>query len=113
MNTPVDIIQGGKVTLTIRLVDSLTGDPFDLTGVTAIETCFLNADATELMLALGTGIIILGNPILGKIAISLTAAQTALLDLVSLATLELAVTTSGDPIKIQIPQVYSVLQSEC
>ena len=94
--------------------DNLSYDPLDLTGVAEITACFQKTDGTELMISLtGGGITILGNPILGKIAIALTAAQTALLAVVEASTLELALTYSGDPFKVQIPNAYSVSQSVC
>jgi hypothetical protein len=113
------IVQGGQSTLNVRLnysQNGVQGDPIDLTGIYDIKSCFMNADGSELMLSLLTsGITILGSPTLGKIAIALTAAQSALLQLVDSATLEvdLIQTSGADPVKIQIPQGYSVVQSVC
>lgn len=109
---PVNIIQGGQQQLVVRLVDKVTGDPYNLTGATAITTCFQNTDGTELMLGLGTGITVLAATF-GKLQISLTAAQTEALKVVVLAILEIAVTFSGDPIKVQIENAYNVLQTQC
>lgn len=107
-----NIIQGGKATLVVRLLNDQTQDPYDLTGVTALTTCFQNDDGSELMLTLSSGISIL-SAVLGKIQIVLTSAQTALLRTVQLHTLELSITTTGDPIKVQIPDAYSVVQTVC
>lgn len=112
------IIQSGKTTLLVRLQQTMNGvitDPVDLTGITQIRTCFQNADGTELMLTYtGGAVAIIGNPILGKLSISLTSAQTALLALVDAGTLQISlVYGSADPIPIQISQAYSVVQSQC
>lgn len=113
------IVQGGQSTILVRLnsiQNGIVGDPIPLTPMYNIKSCFMNADGTELMLdLLGGAITILGDPNLGKLSIALTAAQTALLQLVDTATLEvdLIATLGADPKKIQIPQAYSVVQSVC
>jgi hypothetical protein len=110
----VQIIQGGAVSFIIRIKDVSTGDPYDLTDVTEITTCFQNADGTELMLSLSGGISVEGDPLIGKIKVSLTSAQTALLALEELATLQLAITVNtDDPFFNRIPEAYSVLESVC
>lgn len=113
------IIQGSRTDsaanpfLVYLIQNPQTFQPFNLTGVTNITACFQNADGSELMVSLGSGISILGNPLLGTIAIALTAAQTALLAVTDSATLELSITTSGDPFKVQIPNAYLVAESVC
>lgn len=108
------IIPGGRGELIVRLVNAKTGDPYDLTGCTALTTCFLKDDGTELSLSLGSGITIV-NALFGKIQIVLTAAQTMLLRPLTSGNLELAVTIPAyaDPIKVQIPDAYEVPQGEC
>lgn len=112
---PFKIYQGGKAVFQVNILNKETRTPFDLTGATQIHTCFTNDDGTELMLSLSSGVTIQGNPILGQILISLTAAQTALLIPVQLGTLELAITLllGSDPIKTQILNAYDVLASVC
>lgn len=109
------IIQGGKAIIPIRLTDQSTGDPYDFSPVTEIKTCFQNSDGTELMVTkTGGAITVVGNPILGKLQIALTAAQTALLNEVDAGTLELAITVgSSDPFKFWITGAYSVSSSQC
>lgn len=109
----IKIIQGGEMTFFVRLINKQTGDPFDLTGATAITTCFYNTDGTELNLSLGSGISIVSPAPIGKLQISLSAAQTALLDVISDQILEISVEFGGDPTKIQIFNAYSVLESVC
>lgn len=110
---PVQIIKGSKAQLIVRLRD-VNDDPYDLTGVTEIQTCFQNEDGTETVIKLTTsGIAIIGNPILGKISINLTASNTNLLSTADVGILELAITTSGDPTKLQVPGAYEVDASVC
>lgn len=108
----ISIIQGSKASFIVRLRDS-NDDPVNLTGLTAAETCFLKSDGTELTLGLSTGIAVSGNPLLGKLLISLTAAQTSLLDTQDPGVLELSFTISGDPIKVRIMNAYEILESVC
>ena len=110
------IYQGGKFVITVRLINPMTGDPYDLTTCTAISTCFQNTDGTELMLSLLSGVAIVSPATFGKITITGTAAQAALLAVVQLATLQLSLTFSGDPsnpIVVQIPNAYNVNQTQC
>ena len=109
---PAQIIQGGAVSIVVRLINRQTNDPFDLTGLTALTCCFQNSDGTELMLSLTSGLSVL-TAVLGKIQLSLSAAQTTLLNEVEQATLELTLTFAGDPIKVQIPNAYTVVASGC
>lgn len=110
---PIQIIQGGEITFTVRITNSATGDPYDLTSCTALTTCFTKSDGTELVLGIGTGIVIT-NAVLGKFTITVTSTQSALLAPIELATLEFSVTMGvANPFKKQIPQAYSVIQSVC
>lgn len=113
MNTPVPIVQKYAAVIPLRLVDPNTKRPYDLSAVTALKTCFRNQDGTELMLSLGSGIAVVGNPILGELTVSVTAAQSALLEATDVETLELGITTTGDPIPALIPMAYQVLASRC
>lgn len=108
------IRQGGKAVLPFRLRDK-NDDPIDLTTVTAISTCFKNISGPNLAVSLTGGIAIIGNPILGKIEITLTAAETALLaPCADGADLELSVTLgTDDPIKSVLLNCYGVIESVC
>ena len=108
------IYQGGKPPqLVVRLIDPSTNDPLNLTGVTTIESCFLQTDGTELPISLLTGEITILSTTLGKIGIQLTAAETALLQTVQGGTLQLAISFGGDPIIYQLPNAYDVVQNAC
>jgi len=109
-----NIIQGGKSVITVRLLQP-SGDPYDLTNCTAMQCCFQNDDGTEVTLALNSGVSIVSAPA-GKLTITLTSIQSALLRVLQLATLEIAFTLSTDPnnmLKVQVPQAYNVIQSQC
>lgn len=109
------IIQGGRRDLIIRLIDAKTRDYYNITGVTAITTCFENVDGTELMLSLGSGITIL-DATQGKIQVSLTSTQTTPLRTGNAFTMEIALTfpsNPSDPLKVQIPNAYDVSQTVC
>lgn len=109
-----NIIQGGIKDFTVRINSVASGDPLDLTSVVEISTCFKNADGTELMLTkTGGDIVVVGDPLLGKIKVSLSDVETALLGLVDNETLEVTVDLGAGPLKVQIPNAYSVIESIC
>lgn len=111
-----EIIQGGKAEMTVRLINGQTQDPFDLTTMSDIKTCFENTDGTELMLSLLTGeIAIVGNPLIGKITISIPSAKTELMKVEKSGILELSLilTVGSDPLKVQIQNAYAVSQGQC
>lgn len=110
----VTIIQGGKKSFVVRVLSQATGDPYSLTGVTEITACFMKADGTELMKTFtASGGITVVTALLGKLAIALTAAETALLAPVDSAVLELAIDLGSGPEKVQIPDAYEVIASVC
>lgn len=109
----INIIQGSIKTFTVLLKKASNGEPFPLSGVTEIETCFKNADDTELMLSLtGGDITVLDAPI-GKLQIALDETETAALALDESATLEIAVDFGSGPQKVQILNAYSIIQTVC
>ena len=75
----VTLIQGEDRILKIKILNSETGDPFDLTGATEIKAQFLKTDNTTLeKLFTGGGVTIVEH-LLGKLEIELGDADTALL----------------------------------
>jgi hypothetical protein len=114
----VKIIQGGAKIFTVRLDDEKQDQPFDFTGVVQITTCFFNTDTTELMLTLSGspgGIAIVGDPKIGKLQISISSTQAALLQESEdqPQTLELSVDFGTGPQKFQIPNAYIVKATVC
>lgn len=109
---PVQIITGEDKIINIRLVSLSSGDPYDLSATSALSTCFLNADGSELSLSLGSGVTIV-TAAAGKLSITLTSAETALLATLSDQTLELSITQNGLVTKTQIPNAYSVIDGLC
>jgi hypothetical protein len=111
----VDVVQGAGAVLNCKFLYKGSKDPLDLTGITEISTCLLNDDGTELVLSLTGGqISVYGNPILGKISITLTAAQTALLAVDDSADLQVAFTYgAGQPSVLTIPGAYNIIATDC
>ena len=111
---PAQIIQGSHATVIVRLMNATTMDPVDITGATEIKACFTNQDWTQLELSLTGGQIQVLSGILGKVQLNLTAAQTALLAMVENETLELLIKIGmNDPVKVQIQNAYSILETIC
>lgn len=108
----VSIIQGEDKEIFVRVTDS-NGDPLDITNHSEITACFLNADNTLLSLSLGLGIDKETPFAIGKIKITITAAQSLLLAEVKNTTLELALTNAGLINKVQIKSAYSVIAKVC
>lgn len=107
------IIQGYKPrAIIVKLIDPTSGDPFILTGATDIQTEFLSLDGSILTLGLVAGGVSVLSAEFGKVSIQLTAAQTALLQTVSLATLQVSVSFGGDPAACQIANAYSVVSAQ-
>jgi hypothetical protein len=111
------IIQGGHATFFLRLINELTGDPFDLTTCTALSMCLKNTDGTELTLTLGAGLTVVTPATIGKIQVDVTSVQSALLNPSAPGTwfdLQLTVTlASSDPFKVQFWKAVQVIQTLC
>lgn len=108
----IDIIQGEDKDIFVRVTDS-NGDPLDITSHTEIEACFKNADQSILSLTLGLGTTKESPFEIGKIKITLTAAQTLLLEVGKGVTLEIALTLAGKISKLQISKAYNVIAKVC
>ncbi len=106
----VSIIKGEDKEIQIRLASAETGDPYDLTDVTAVTCNFTNTDLSNLALSLSAGIAIT-TALAGKLTMTLTAAQTALLLLSSNSTMQLNLTKNAKITKVQIPKAFSVIAS--
>lgn len=75
-----EIVQGSDRTLKLTIRES-NGDPLDLTAVTEITACFKKPDGTFLQVTLSGGrVSVVGNPLLGKIEVSLTDVDTAAIE---------------------------------
>lgn len=115
----VKIVQGSQSSFLLRLynqTNGVLGDPVDLTTMYDIKTCFQNSDGTETTLSkLTAGIAVVGSPLLGKITVSLTAAQTALLALSDPGELQISLiaTLGADPVKIDVRNAYDVVETTC
>jgi len=76
----LSIVQGQDIEPLIYIIDEETCTPFDLTGVTEIRALFNKTDGTKLIktYTLSGGVTIISD-LGGKIKVTLTAANTALL----------------------------------
>jgi hypothetical protein len=106
----ISIIQGEDAEITIRY-QLENQDAYDLSAVTAITAEFRKTDGTVLTKTLLNGIVIVGGlPQNGKIAVTLTAVETALLKCGSGLDIETSL-TEGVIIKIvQFPGQLEVLK---
>jgi len=114
----IKIIQGADINFLIRVTDENTGDPIDLTNVSAASICFLNSDNTNLTLSLtptaNGSVITKESPVqIGKLKVKLDDLDTDLLALVDNETMELSLVYSGDNLKLQFPRAYSVIKKIC
>jgi len=108
--TAAKIRPAKKATMVIRLKNGDTTDPWDLTGLTEVSTCFEKQDGTELTVSLTGGqFVVVGSPLLGKLALTLSAAETTnLKPTQGVKTMELTLTYTGDPVATDIPMAYEV-----
>lgn len=105
------IVIGEDKTIFIRLL-LCDGAPYDLTGVTAITVNMRKADGTVLSKTLLSGAVVLvGNALLGKIAVTYLAADTDLLNPGLLATVEVRLTQASLLTIIEIRNAINVVDS--
>lgn len=110
---PIKIIQGSASSFIVQINNIKTGNPLSLAGVTALSSCFMKTDGTDLTLSLGSGLTILSEP-LGQITVALTSAQTALIATTMTGVFQISIIFgSSDPIILQYPEAYQVVQSVC
>ncbi len=108
------VIKGSDRTLTVRLVQDIDGNPFNLNGASLIEFRFRNADGTILSLK-STGV---GNPVQivsaagGKLLCILTAAQTLLLASLIPSPFTIKVTQSAGLTLANLPTQLAVVEQD-
>lgn len=108
------ITQGSDRTLTVRLVESLSGNPFDLTGATLIEFRFRRTDGTILSVKTTDA----GPPVevisaeAGKLLCLLTAAQTLLLSPTIPAPFSIVVTQPVAVTVVNLPTQIAVEEQD-
>lgn len=108
--TPIVITQGSDASFVVRLVASDTKDPIDLTSVSSCSAQFLNADGTFLTLNLVSGLTMISPATIGKILVTITAAQSALLQN-GVNSFQITLVTSGVTSIIQFPSSINVMSS--
>ena len=103
--TIAKIIVGEKRELTARVVHS-NGEPYDLTGYTAIKARFKNKNGAAIEKTVGAGIVIV-NEILGKMTITLESADTLNLKIEEKGSFEIEITK---PTEVRIVPYERVLE---
>lgn len=103
---PVKVVQGEDKIIDLKIRDE-NGDPYDLTGYSAIEAKFKNTDGTLLTLAVGTGVTVV-SAILGRIQLSLTDLQTAELKAGDFMDFEVKITIGTSTQIVQFLRMLSV-----
>lgn len=88
------IIVGEKRELIARVVHS-NGEPFDLTGYTAIKARFKNKDGGAIEKTVGAGIVVVSE-ILGKVIITLESANTLNLKIEEKGSFEIEITKPNE-----------------
>lgn len=102
MASTINIIRESDREFSVRITIKETGDPFDLTGVSQIKAYFPKTDGTALEKNLSpSGAIVVLNALAGKIKITLSEADTALLNVGEAQSFE---------VEIQIGSITSIVQ---
>jgi hypothetical protein len=108
------ITRGSARTLTMRIVEEISGEPFSLSGATLLECRFLNADGTVLSVKSSDA----GSPVevvsagAGKMLCVLTASQTALLAVRTPSPFSVKITKSSGVTVVNFPTQLSVQQQD-
>lgn len=79
MASKVKVIKGEDRVLNFQISDEDTQGYFDLTTATAITACFKNQDLTTLSKTLASGAVAIVTAIAGKLSVTLTDTETALM----------------------------------
>lgn len=109
----INIIQGEQQPYLIRLRDEF-GDPIDLTGLTAISVCFQSGSTKVTHTLALTTVAVSGDVLLGKLAGTLTVAETDSLPKTTNGDIEVLLTSPGlGTKKTQITNAFSVAKKIC
>jgi len=108
-----EIIKGSDRTLrvTIRYTN---GDPVDLTNKDEITACFKKEDGTSLEVTLTGGAVVkVGNPLLGKIDITLTDTETSLLEASQKANFKVILDEGTTRDIVRFTQQIDIFEGDC
>ena len=104
------LVKGSQRAITLRLVQQApNGEPYDLTGFTEIQARFLNEDRTTLTLSTQDGSITVISATVGKIAIVITSAQSAVLMPGTPMAFTIVVTKPLGPVAINLPYQLAIV----
>lgn len=111
----VNVIQNTDTSIFIRLVSGTTGDPLDLSQYVPaasgnIRANFVNDDGTTLVLSLsGASGVAVATPLIGKIQLSLTEAQTSDLNEGMMQSFELELIKNSGTQNLSVVQFLNAL----
>lgn len=110
----IKIVQGSDREFSIRVIDQDTKEPFDLTGVAVgdIHANFIKTDGTCLDLT-GASFITIVSALGGKIKITMTPTETALLKVGVGQSFELEITKLLKKTIVQLSKVLDVVAQVC
>lgn len=104
------LVKGSQRAITLRLVqEAPNGEPYDLTGYTEIEARFLNEDRTTLTLSTQDGSVVVVSNTVGKLALVITAVQSALLMPGTPMPFTIVVTKTLGPVAINLPYQLAIV----
>ena len=109
----LEIFQGEDQSATIDLESKKTGKPFDLTGATEIEVCFIGGTTIIKRLLSLSEVSVVGSPLNRQISTSLTAAQTATLVVTQAGNIQVRITQPGGVSMVQILNAFAVKADLC
>lgn len=111
MSELIQIIKGDDVKIDVSIKnEDLT--PYDLSSVTAATACFINADDSSLSLTLGSGVSVL-DAVAGKLRVSISDTESALLKANEEASFEVQIDESGDKQSFQFIESLCIKERIC
>lgn len=112
-STVINVIRGSDREITIRIETKKSQEPFDLTGVSEIEACFLKEDDTILSKKMTTGGVSVVSALAGKIKVILTETDTATLKVGESRSFEVLVTIGSVTSIVQFIEQLNVIKRVC
>lgn len=103
----ISVITGEDRSMILRIVDKLTQEPLDITGATAINARFKNADQSVLTKTLTAGVTIVNGPA-GKVKVDLAVEETTLLNVRDDQDFEVEFVIAGKKTVVQFLKSISV-----
>jgi hypothetical protein len=104
----IEIIRGESRTFSLKFVLKSNGDPYDLTGTTALKVQFPKDPTGSVDKTIGSGVTIT-SAVAGKITVTLDIADTVLLKVGEDQTIEAEITQPSGVRKVHFIEVLDVV----